>query len=166
MKGRFLRFSALLLVIWYCFSVIGFGIHTCRASDRSFVATFVGGLTCADIHPDHTCDKGHCCSDVSHGCCEKREHDSVCCGHSGDDSMSFKAESCCSDDYLALVITGCATDNEDRTDIMPDAVAFSATNAVSDDFQSNISLYRYRHKPDSGPRLNADIQSFLSIWRI
>lgn len=166
MKDRTLRFSALLLVLWYCFSVIGFEVHTCRASDRSFIATFVSGLTCADIHPDHRCDKGHCCSHASHDCCETHDHEAGCCGHSEDDGMLFQAESCCSNDYLALVITGCATDNEDRSDIMPDAVAFPAANAVSDDFQSNISLYIYRHKPDSGPRLNADIQSFLSIWRI
>lgn len=164
MKGRFLRFSALLLVIWYCFSVIGFGIHTCRASDRSFVATFVSGLTCADIHPDHKCDKDHCGSHVSHECCEK--HDGGCCSHSADDGMSLQAGSCCSNDYLALVITGSATDNEDRYDIMPDAVAFSVVNVLSDDFQSNISSYKYRHKPDSGPRLNVDIQSLLNIWRI
>lgn len=130
------------------------------------MATFVSGLTCADIHPDHTCDKGHCCSEASHDRCEKHEHDSGCCSHSGDDSMSLKAESCCSDDYLALVITGCSTDNEDRDDLMPDAVAFSAANVVTNGFQSNISSYKYRHKSDSGPRLNADIQSLLNIWRI
>ena len=166
MKGRVLRFSALLLVIWYCFSVIGFGIHTCRASDRSFVATFVSGLTCADIHPDHKCDKGHCCSHVSHDCCETHKHEAGCCAHSDNDCASVQAESCCSNDYLALVITGCATDNEDRADIMPDALAFQVVNVVSDDFQSNISSYKYRHKPDSGPRLNVDIQSVLSVWRI
>ena len=166
MKGRILRFSALLLLIWYCFSVIGFGIHTCRASDRSFVATFVSGLTCADIHPDHECDKGNCCSHASHECCGKHRHDDGCCSHSADGGIALQAESCCSSDYLALVITGCATDNEDRADIMPDAVAFHVQNVASGDFQSDISSYKYRHKPDSGPRLNVDIQSVLNIWRI
>ena len=166
MKGRFLRFSALLLMLWYCFSVIGFGIHTCRASERSFVVTFVGGLMCADIHPDHTCDKGHCCSHALHDSFEKHGHDGGCCSHSADEGMSLQAESCCTNDYLALVITGCATDNEDRSDIMPDSVAFSVVNVVADDFQSNISSYKYRHKPESGPRLNADIQPLLNIWRI
>jgi hypothetical protein len=80
--------------------------------------------------------------------------------------MSLQAESCCTNDYLALVITGCATDNEDLSDIMPDSVAFSVVNVVADDCQSNISSYKYRHKPESGPRLNADIQSLLNIWRI
>lgn len=160
MKGRILRFSALLLVIWYCFSVIGFGIHTCRASDRSFVATFVSGLTCADIHPEHKCDKGHCYSHASH------DHQAGCCGHSDSCGASIKAESCCSNDYLALTITGCSTDNENSGDIMPDPVVFADANVVPDDFQSNISSYEYRHKPDSGPRLNGDIQSVLSVWRI
>jgi hypothetical protein len=166
MKDRVLRFSALLLVIWYCFSVIGFGIHTCKASERSFVATFISGLTCADIHPEHKCDKGKCCSHASHDCCESHAHDGGCCGDSADDGMSLHSPSCCSNDYLALVITGCATDNEDLSDIMPDSVAFSVVNVVADDCQSNISSYKYRHKPESGPRLNADIQSLLNIWRI
>ncbi len=156
MKGRVLRFSALLLVLWYCFSVIGFGIHTCKASDRSFVATFVGGLTCADIHPDHKCDKDHCCSHASHDCC----------GHSDKGRASIQTESCCSNDYHALVITGCTSDDEDRDDIMSETVTFSAVKVVSTDFQSDIASYKYRHKPDSGPRLNVDIQSVLNIWRI
>ena len=166
MKDRFLRFSALLLVIWYCFSVIGFGIHTCKASERSFVATFISGLTCADIHPEHKCDKGHCCSHASHECCEDHAHDGGCCAHSEDDAMSLHSASCCSNDYLALVITGCETDNEDRTGAMSDALVFHVGNAVSDDFHSKITSYKYCHKPDSGPRLNADIQSLLGVWRI
>lgn len=128
------------------------------------MATFVSGLTCADIHPDHKCDKDHCGTHAFHDCCEK--HDGGCCSHSADDGVSLQTESCCSNDYLALVITGCSTDNEVRDDIMPDPVAFSVVNLLSDDFQSNISLYKYRHKPDSGPGLNADIQSFLNVWRI
>ncbi len=166
MKDRILRLSALLLVIWYCFSVIGFGIHTCQASERSFVATFISGLTCADIHPDHKCDKGHCCSHESHDCCEDHTHDGGCCGNSADEDMSLQAPSCCSNDYHALVITGYETDNEDRFGAMSDELAFSVVNVVSDDFHSNLISYKYRHKSESGPRLNADIQSLLNIWRI
>ena len=166
MKDRVLRFSALLLVIWYCFSVIGFGIHTCKASERSFVATFISGLTCADIHPEHKCDKGHCCSHASHECCEDHAHDGGCCGDSADDGMSLHAPSCCSNDYLALVNTGCETDNEARSGLVQSEFALSVIDVASDDFQSNIPLQKYRHKPDSGPWLNADIQSLLGVWRI
>ena len=166
MKGRLLRFSALLLTIWYCFSVIGFGIHTCKASERSFVATFISGLTCADIHPEHKCDKGKCCSHASHDCSESHCHASGCCDDSMDDGISLHAPSCCSNDYLALVITGCETDNEERSGLIQSEFALSVIDVASDDFQSNISLQKNRHKPDSGPRLNVDIQSFLNIWRI
>lgn len=166
MKDRVLRFSALLLVIWYCFSVIGFGIHTCQASERSFVATFISGLTCADIHPEHKCDKGLCCSYASHDCGGDHAHDGGCCGHSEDDDMSVYPASCCSNDYLALVITGCENDNEDRTGTMSDALAFHARNVAPEDFHYKITSCKYFHKPDSGPWLNADIQSLLGIWRI
>ena len=44
MKERLLRISALMLLIWYCFSVIGFNVHTCRASGDSFVTTVLTGL--------------------------------------------------------------------------------------------------------------------------
>ena len=166
MKDRVLRFSALLLVIWYCFSVIGFGIHTCKASERSFVATFISGLTCADIHPEHKCDKGHCCSHASHECCEDHAHDGGCCAHSEDDAMSLHSASCCSSDYLALVLTGGESVNEERSGPVQSEFALSVIDVASDDFQSNIPLQKYRHKPDSGPRLNADIQSLLGVWRI
>lgn len=166
MKDRVLRLSALLLVIWYCFSIVGFGIHTCQASEKSFVATFISGLTCADIHPDHKCDKGHCCPHEAHDCCEDHAHEVGCCDNSADEDMSLRAPSCCSNDYHALVITGCETDNEDRSSLIQSESAFSVADVVSHEFHSNTSSKEYLYKPDSGPRLNADIQSLLSIWRI
>jgi hypothetical protein len=80
--------------------------------------------------------------------------------------MSLHSPSCCSNDYLALVITGCETDNEERSSLVQSEFALSVIDVASDDFQSNISLQKNRHKPDSGPWLNADIQSLLGVWRI
>ena len=165
MKDRILRFSALLLMLWYCFSVIGFGIHTCRASDRSFVATFISGLTCADIHPEHECDKEHCSESAVHHCCGSAHADDECC-RSEEDGMSLKQETCCSNDYLVLSITGNLIDSEGHGTYLTDVISFPSISLVPSVFNQDLFLYRYHHIPDSGPGVHWDMQSLLNIWRI
>lgn len=155
MKNRMLRFSAMLLVLWYCFSVIGFDVHTCKASGRSFIATVVSGLSCADIHPSHTCDHDLCHS--HDGCCGHEEHQ---------DETSLKSESCCSDDYHVLALTGTVSEKDhlQQLDMMP--VCLSSADA--DGAFSIFTGYGYsdRHVPDSVPIVSGDAQSLLNIWRI
>ena len=112
-----MKIYALLLVIWYCMSIIGFDVHTCKGSGRTFVATFAEGMTCADIHPEHHCEKschGHssCCHHESTGC-----HNSAsCCNHTSDCSHgeSFSTQDCCSDSYQSILLTGFRAEDDHR----------------------------------------------------
>lgn len=178
MKDRILRISSMLLVLWYCFSVIGFDVHTCRASGRSFVATVLNGLSCEDIHPDHVCRTGHC-ADVSHSCCNYENnscenHGHQCCNEaenscceSPEEGLCLEPQSCCSNDYQALTLTGYASDDNNRHHdghnpallvFCPDLPAFSNHAAPSVRLHKNSSLYR--------PGAGGDVQSLLNIWRI
>lgn len=162
MKDRYVRFSAMLLVLWYCFSVIGFNVHTCKASGRSFVATFVSGLTCADIHPGHVCDKEMC----------GNGHSKVCCGHHDEDGAHhecLRPAGCCSDDHVALTITGCAFEDNHRpqddlsclacVSCGPADVSLSRLHT----FGSKFSRL-FRHDP--WLIVTGDLRSLLNIWRI
>lgn len=98
-KNVGIRVIAMLLILWYCVSVIGFDVHTCYKSDRCFIATFVEGFECEDIHP---CHSNHC------HCCEKARqcasaNAGECCGKS---ACSVSESSCCSNDYQVIDITG------------------------------------------------------------
>lgn len=159
MKDRMLRFSALLLVLWYCFSVIGFDVHTCRASGKAFVATFVSGLSCADIHPEHKCDKAHCHHNKTGHCCSMEHHD--CCK-----GTFFEAESCCSSDHLVLTVTGTASDSESR-DIHP-IVSDIEIPSYSGHLTASVTskILNHSYVIDYGLFAQGDIQPLLSIWRI
>lgn len=150
MKDRVIRTSAVLLALWYCFSVIGFNVHTCKASDSSFVATFVGGLSCSDIHPEHTCDKEKCCSD----------HHDHCCG------QLIRSENCCTDDHMSLDITGFVSDDDLRHNSLSDCGFM--TLHFSDDYLHGIPelLVRSSLWHLSVPIVSGDRQSLLNIWRI
>lgn len=156
MKERLLRISALLLVIWYCFSVIGFNVHTCRASGESFVATVLTGISCEDIHPEHACCTGHCKSHCSSSC---RHHEA---------ETAFNIDKkCCSDDYHVLLLTGAVPD-DDRSDDYPIA-SFDFSGIGNHHIAGDATLAHDCNKirplvPDivSGRSL----RPFLHIWRI
>ena len=162
MKDRFVRFSAMLLVLWYCFSVIGFNVHTCNASGRSFVATFISGLTCADIHPGHVCDKKICSDDHQKACCQHHHEDGVRheCLHSA---------SCCSDDHVVLTVTGCTSEDNNRHQDVP------VSSPIG--FHGSPDMASYRH-PSAVSKTSGlfghtsrlivpgDLRSLLSVWRI
>ena len=93
-----IRVVAALLCVWYSMSIIGFDVHTCSRSGRSFVATFVQGLACEDIHPSHTCSNSHCCAHHDDGCCVPV--------HDASGMPSFASSDCCSNDYQVICMTG------------------------------------------------------------
>ena len=152
MKNLALRSGAMLLAIWYCFSVIGFDVHTCKASSRSFVSVFANVSSCEDIHPDHACGKGHCCSSA-HGCCD-------------DETLSLKAESCCSDDYLSLSLTGTSNDSQRLlTYLQPESFIPSFLKNYLVSVSESVDHDKYsNHK--SRLIVPGDFQSLLRIWRI
>ena len=162
MKERSLRFSAMLLVLWYCFSVIGFNVHTCNASGRAFVATFISGLTCADIHPEHHCDKEACGT----------SHETACCPHHHEEGVhvnSLRPADCCSDDHMALALTGCATGDNNRhgdaASLCICSICGSPVESVSCVSSASSNTYGIFSK-DKPLLVMRDRQSLLNIWRI
>ena len=154
MKGVFTKVVALLLIVWYSMSVIGFGVHTCSGSGKSFVVTFVEGFACEDVHPEHHCSKGSCCSH-SHNA----QHDS--------DGVCLKSKSCCSSDYQVLSLTGVMSDDKNGADHLSVPVCYVAASCLSFNTASYNDLQMSSHQPSGfSPGRMPDVQSVLSVWRI
>lgn len=124
MKNIVKKYCSAILVLWYCVSIIGFDVHTCNGSGRSFLANFISGMSCTDIHPEHVCgishDEpcGHCshCSGCS-GCChgdtsatEVFADDILACVS----SEACLSSDCCSDHYQVLAVTGLQQEDSHR----------------------------------------------------
>ena len=154
MKGFMTKVTAVLLLIWYSMSIIGFGVHTCSGSGKSFVVSFVEGFSCEDIHPEHHCSKGDCCS-----------HTHSCCDDEG--LLCLKSNTCCSSDYQVLALTGTVSDEKNSN---ADTFSFSYCNSFcSEIFGQDMHCFRliqHNNMTDSGPGRMPDIQSVLSVWRI
>ena len=155
MKNVFTSITALLLVIWYSLSVIGFDVHTCSSSGNTYIATVIGGTECKDIHPEH--------SQKSCSCCHHKHS-----AEAHDSEQSLKTKPCCTDEWQMIVLTGLRTSDEQMT---------VAENACDRDFCSlqpkydNCSLRISAHgrafyKPDSGGLGCLNFQEKYSIWRI
>ena len=153
-----MNMSAALLVVCYCLSIIGFGVHTCTSSGETFIATFADGLECADIHPEH-----HCCGA---SCCSAEHHDPV---DEHGASQTIDTRSCCSNDYQAIVLSGCRTDNdsEDKyslvkafcpcvTEIPVSLIASAGYHAEHVQFLEH----------DSGVLSPGDLCATFGVWRI
>ena len=65
MKGLLTKITAMLLVVWYSMSIIGFDIHTCSGSGESFVVTVDGFIVSdnVDILECSVVDEGFAVSD-------------------------------------------------------------------------------------------------------
>ncbi len=159
MKKVIIKILAVLLTVWYSMSIIGFDVHTCNGSGRSFVVTFFDGLTCEDIHPDHVCAKASCCSDSHESCCPKHYEEDC-----------FKTKSCCSSDYQVLVLTGTVNSGNDHEHFDEcgcgrcPCVGFSVCEIPAVEY-GNISS---AHVIDSGSGVGTacERQAALRVWRI
>ena len=159
MRNVFLKICAGLLVVWYLTSVIGFAVHTCNASGRSFVATVLTGLSCDDIHPEHHCSHSHCCAghQETHDCCESN------------DFQSLTKSSCCTNDFHVLLLTG--SDNEGlqrHLDADWTLCQIFSDIACPDLDEVSFSVFSDNSPriPDSGLIMPKNIHSFFGIWRI
>ena len=153
MKGLLTKVTALLLVVWYSMSIIGFDVHTCSGSGESFVVTFVEGLECEDIHPEHHCHKGYCCTH-SHSCCDVKA------------STAIKSKSCCTSDYQVLQLTGTMSDEKHGLDN-----PYTSDHICSDIFEfkadvHDLQLISHFLAVLSFQWKMPDRQALLSIWRI
>ena len=170
MKDRILRSSALLLVLWYCFSVIGFGVHTCNASGRSFIATFVIGFTCEDVHPEHDCTSDHR-NAVLHDCCchhhESEQYEAACSSADAHLPEYDVEDCCCSNDYHVLTITGNTIEEDDKNIISIESIECPVFLSTLDFpvFKAD-DFYRNKYKPDFRSLYIRDVLSLNSVLLI
>ncbi len=155
MKQVIIKMLAVMLTVWYSMSIIGFDVHTCSGSGRSFVVTFMEGLTCEDIHPEHSCAAAPCCGN---------SHEEHCC-----DDVSIGAKSCCSNDYRALEITGILVSDDhhhyDECFCGHCPCVGSTVSEIVRTYTEGITI-AYIHEPDSGFGKACERQAALRVWRI
>ena len=178
MKGLITKVFAALLVGWYLMSIIGFGVHTCMDSGKSFLVAFYEGATCEDIHPEHHCEPAACCSSArhdshEHGCCD---HHHASSGKHADhedcsfcDDVTFSPKSCCSNDYQVLELTGVLVSDDSRSNDLQNPWLCPCADMLACDAGYQTSwktTIKYIHEPGSGHELLHDRQAVLSVWRI
>lgn len=143
MKSMFMKISAVVLVLWYCMSVIGFNVHTCNIEHHGHEC---GGISCcADEHDHH----GRCSSEA--------------------DELVFEEAPCCTDDFQVLYLTGACHENEERNFMPLQIGSVPCLYAAASDFHARLSLNyikSIKYEPDSGHLTGEDVQSVFSIWRI
>jgi len=152
MKNVVRKYVAALLLIWYTLSIIGFDVHSCTRTGETFVASIAAGVSCEDIHPEHSC--------AGHGGCCGHDQTKCCCGH-------HFADDCCQDDFHVLTFTGTVSSEEQRFDSYAQNSAVPVLESVFENLMPDvcdISLLRFK-EPDSGITM-PDSQALLNIWRI
>ena len=150
----FVKYASVLLVLWYSLSIIGFDVHSCKSTGEVFVASLAGGVTCEDIHPEHSC-KSH------GGCCDHH--------HASEQSdCQVAKEECCSNEVQVLQLTGVPGSDNDRFD--GNAQEYQSIFDV--DLAMEVAMptiqrsyLKYLEHPDPGV-LMPDRQALLSIWRV
>lgn len=103
-KGKIIGGAAFVLMLWYCFSVIGFDVHSCAHTGKSYVSTFLQGYTCSDIHPEHHCDESCCHASDRH----KTHSCELVCALLVDETAGH----CCVNSIKVLSLTGMPDDDE------------------------------------------------------
>ncbi len=168
MRKMFVKCASALLVLWYSLSIIGFDVHSCTSTGEVFVASLAGGITCEDIHPEHSCKShGDCCGRHEASSCCADHHAPSCCGHQQTECQVTK-EKCCTNDLQLLHLTGVyMSDNERFSDIAHDfQFTFDVDLAMELTMPSlQKSFLKYLEHPDPGVVM-PDRQAFLSIWRV
>ena len=155
MKNVFTSLTAILMVVWYSLSVIGFDVHTCSGSGETYIATVASGFTCEDIHPEY----GHSgCS-----CCHAEESETA------SSRQELDKKPCCTDDYHVIILTGTRGGDEQRYDnahhlaychLVADV---PYDNTCSSQFLSDLQRFRCDHH---GTYLSRSLNTVYNIWRI
>ena len=165
MKSKLVKYMSALLAVWYSLSIIGFDVHSCVTTGDSFVSLIVSGITCDDIHPEHSCNShGNCCGGSHrHSCCSAHNESEDCTAE------AFKTDrnKCCTNDFRILEITGAGQDGEynmAKLSIASVYVVAELCEAVPSNKSVDIDTFKYI-EPDSG-RTVPDAQALLNIWRI
>jgi hypothetical protein len=167
MKNIGTRIFAFVLVLWYSLSVIGFGVHTCSESNRSFLTSFITGVSCEDIHPAEIC---------SDSCCAKSAQKTTCkCCHEhhvshenepiSSTAEKFAAKACCSNEYQQIDVTGSGQGNAMEINVLAaHAVCCYASSFIDNSFLHS-KLIQTRCLSDQRLFLG-ELRPLLSVWRI
>ena len=144
---------AAFMVLWYSLSVIGFDVHTCNGSGKTFIATVISGTGCDDIHPEHDAP---CCS-----CCQCEDEA---------DSDELRTKPCCSDDWQMIVLTGLRSDDDKSQQLFAQSVNHFSASAMLQDFIENLNpipdYTRNFYKPRTGGLTTRSCQEVYNVWRI
>lgn len=168
MKNLSIRVFAALLMVWYCLSIIGFGVHTCSESNRSFLTNFISGVNCEDIHPSDLCES-HCCAKAQ----KKSESKCCCCGgHSHETEteiplgdVNITQSSCCSNDYQQIEVTGAGMSSSlEQIDLTCLHLAVSSV-VSSANLLSNSKNTNARYLPDK-VSYKGKVCQLYGVWRI
>jgi hypothetical protein len=156
-KNVLIRVSAIFVLIWYSLGIIGFNVHTCSASDRSFIVTFLEDMSCSSIHPSD-----HCETDMTCCCCCSHHAQELPC----DSDESLDEPECCTDEYQ--VITS-MTDREDdsRRYHAADLVSLCMVSLLHDD--SDTVQHHSALRSGIFSRVCHDargIRVLFNVWRI
>lgn len=165
MKNIGTRIVALLLLVWYSLSIIGFGVHTCSESNRSFLTNFISGVSCSDVHPSELC-KVSCCSAQKHKkCCSHHASDEGAENHS-DGGLKVVAKNCCHNDYQQIALTGSGQSNVSEQSVLPvSMLAFCSASSFEFQDLAYSRIIQARTLPDPGLCMG-ELRPLLSIWRI
>ena len=164
MKNVLTSLAAMLLVIWYSLSVIGFDVHTCSSSGESYVTTVIGGTTCEDIHPEPHKKACSCCRHCHASCHDVRAEET-----GKTDGAAMSTRPCCSDDWQMIVLTGCKAQEKQEhfhechcgcCPCISDMYAVHTCPVM--DVYGPLTFYN----PDSGSLALLDVQRSYNIWRI
>ena len=157
MKNVFTSLTAILLVVWYSLSVIGFDVHTCSGSGKAFIATVVSGTGCDDIHPEHNAP-----------CCECCQSESSLKDGSRDGDIHTKP--CCTDNWQVIALTGVRTSKEEILANYLPAVQLGCNPALVQEAGKNLNLNsnspRIFYRLASGSAVSRPCQEIYSVWRI
>ena len=156
MKNVATRIFAFLLVLWYALSIIGFGVHTCSESNRSFLTSFISGDECEKIHPTESCGRACCSHHKSHKQEATKDYD-------GD---VFTSKTCCSNDYQQIELTGSGQSDASGQSLM--VASMAATDAFSlFDYNCWVNSKNIQARSLSEQSLYVgELRPLLSVWRI
>lgn len=171
MKNVLTSLTAIMLVVWYSLSVIGFDVHTCRGSGETYIATVASGFSCEEIHPETHPAVGHS-ADADrlsfHTDTEPHAHTGCSCCHSHEsETAQLDTKPCCSDDFQVIVLTGVRSgqDSKDHS-FHASMLCHAVLDFPSQDSNAYYSGFRTFYKPRSGDIVPRDVMVSYNIWRI
>ena len=165
MKNLGIRIFAFMLVVWYSLSIIGFGVHTCSESNRSFLTNFISGVSCEDIHPTDICSDSCCAKPVEKSackCCHEHQKSQDC---TSDAPVKLTSKTCCSNEYQQIDITGSGQSYEADHNLIPICSAICYVSSFIDNPLSYSKLTQVRSLPGQIISMG-ELRPLLSVWRI